>query len=774
VTDPDDATPAVIEANPTFDNAEEQSIRTLLPNCAELYLTAGAGVMTAGEPCDSAYLVLEGGLEVMFDRGWGEERVLEEIGPGGMAGDVELLNGDHCIADVRARCDSRLLVLSSDDFERLLQARPDSWDELAERARSRACRLLVAREITELFGIDSLKFADASNRGRAEQEWLAFEQEILVDLEQSADWVTLERGRYLFRQGDAPDGAYVLVSGLLRVSVKDASGTERTIARIRQGEILGEMSLITDDVRSASISALRDCELFRLPARVFALVTEKYPRSVLNVYRTVTNRFRHSLSGPVYREQTSNIALFAATADFDLAAFSRQLADALSDYDTVGSLDSAAVDQALGRPGISQSHGHEPAKLRLVQWLNAREAHFGHLVYRADPGRSTWNERCLRQADRVVLVADASQEDLPDLESIRPDRGDSGLGWSLVLVHPPGTERPVDTSRWLDHCDVDAVFHVRDGHGGDLARLARILSGRAVSLVLGGGGARGFAHLGVLRALEELGIPIDMIGGTSIGAPIAGWVAQGRNATECMQAAKRAFRSLIDFTLPTTALLTGKRISRMITDEAADQDIEDFWLPYFCVSTNLTQSRVEVHRRGCAARAVRSSVSIPGVLPPVPERGELLVDGGVLNNLPVDVMRELNPSGIVIAIDVVLPRSFFAAEDYGLNVSGWRQLMARLVPGVKSPRTPGLANVIMQSMMVGSSHSRERLLEQDHADFYQNIHVHDVALLQFDSLEKAAAVGYSESIGPLRDWAESEPMRFLWGTAGGRPDTNRL
>jgi predicted acylesterase/phospholipase RssA/CRP-like cAMP-binding protein len=757
--------PDVIEAGTSFDNPDEQSLRALLPQCAELFLAGGATIMTAGEPCDTAYVVLEGGLDVMFDRGWGAERVLEEIGPGGMAGDVELLNGDRCLADVRARCDSRLLVLPRDDFERFLQSRPDSWSRLAERARARACRLLVAREISELFGIGSLRFADESNRRHAEQEWLAFEQEILVELEQSADWVTLERGRYLFRQGDPPDGAYVLVSGLLRVSVEDAGGGERTIARIRQGEILGEMSLITDDLRSASISALRDCELFRLPARVFALVTEKYPRSVLNVYRTVTNRFRHSLAGSAYREQVSNIALFPATPTLDLAAFSRQLIDALADYDTVELLDSAAVDQALGRPGISQSDGHEPANLRLVQWLNGREAHVGHLVYCADPEHSTWNERCLRQADRVVLIADASQDGPPNLASIQPASVEAGLRWSLVLVHPPDTERPAGTSRWLDHVEAEAVFHVRNGHRGDLARLARILSGRAVGLVLGGGGARGFAHLGVLRALEEVGIPVDMVGGTSIGAPIGGWVAQGRSAAESLQAAKRAFRALIDLTLPTTALLAGKRISRMITEQAAEQDIEDFWLPYFCISTNLTQSRVEVHRRGCAARAIRASVSIPGVLPPVPERGELLVDGGVLNNLPVDIMRELNPSGIVIAIDVVLPKSFFASEDYGLNVSGWRQLLARLMPGVRSPQTPGLANVIMQSMMVGSSHSRERLLEQDHADFYQNIHVHDVALLQFEALEEAAEVGYNESIGALRDWAASRPELF------GKADT---
>jgi predicted acylesterase/phospholipase RssA len=278
-----------------------------------------------------------------------------------------------------------------------------------------------------------------------------------------------------------------------------------------------------------------------------------------------------------------------------------------------------------------------------------------------------------------------------------------------------------------------------------------------VSLVLGGGGARGFAHLGVLRALQELGINVDMIGSASIGAPIAGWLAQGKDAAECLQVAKPAFESLIDVTLPKTALLAGRRISDMITRQADGLDIEDFWIPFFCVSTNLTTSAVEVHKRGSVALAVRASVSIPGVLPPVPRDGEILVDGGVLNNLPIDVMREMNPSGLVLAIDVVLPRSFEAEEDFGTAVSGWRQLLSGAVPGVSGPRAPGLANVIVQSMMVGSSQARELMLRQGQADFYTNIHVHDVGILQFESVEDAQEIGYESSIGPLKDWLENLP-----------------
>jgi predicted acylesterase/phospholipase RssA/CRP-like cAMP-binding protein len=715
----------------------------------------GERVMRAGDRCEEILVVLSGRLGLVFDRGWGEERVLEEIGPGDMAGDVELLNGERCIVDVKALDDCTLLPVARPEFERILLAHPQNWEAISHQARSRSCRLLITRHLCELFGIGDMTFTDPSIRARAEQEWLAFENDILARLVEESEWVTLQRGEFLFRRGDRPDGAYMLVSGSLRVSVNDGEGGEKPIARIRQGEILGEMALITEDDRSASISALRDCELFRLPAELFALVSEQYPRNVLNVYRTITRRFRKSIAGKTYREKTENIAFLPAAENQDFERFIALFMAELARYDTVDRLSSDRVDRRLGREGIANSQAHEPANLRLVQWLNGHELEIGHLVYQGEPGWSEWNGRCLRQADRVVIVTGAGS--VEGLAALRDKLGGSCSSWSLVVIHPPDTLLPRNTARLLDEAGARDVFHVRRDNLGDMARLARILSGRAVGLVLGGGGARGFAHLGVLRALEETGINVDMIGSASIGSPIAGWLAKGKNASECLELAKPAFESLIDVTLPRTALLAGKRISDMITRQADGLDIEDFWIPFFCVSTNLTSSTVEVHRRGSVALAVRASVSIPGVLPPVPRNGDILVDGGVLNNLPIDVMREMNPSGLVLAIDVVLPRSFEAEEDFGTAVSGWRHLLSRVVPGVSGPRAPGLANVIVQSMMVGSSQAREMMLKQGQADFYQNIHVHDVGILQFESVDEAQKIGYESSKGPLRDWLESLP-----------------
>ena len=258
-----------------------------------------------------------------------------------------------------------------------------------------------------------------------------------------------------------------------------------------------------------------------------------------------------------------------------------------------------------------------------------------------------------------------------------------------------------------------------------------------------------------MRGLEELGVPVDMIGGSSVGAPIAGWAAQGRSAAESLAAAVKAFSSLLDYTLPMASLLSGRRISDSIENQTGSWDIEDFWLPFFCVSTNLTTARSMVHRRGDSARAIRASVSIPGILPPVAEKGELLVDGGVLNNLPVDLMREMNPFGTLIVVDVVAPQGPKAKSGFGLAISGWKLALERLLPLRKSTAIPAISSTILQSMVVGGSQLRKRVLDEGLADLYLNIHVRGVGLLEFEKVDQVARIGYEESIGRLRQWLES-------------------
>jgi predicted acylesterase/phospholipase RssA/CRP-like cAMP-binding protein len=732
----------------------ESQLSALVGQSGIVVVGAGDILLRRGQQVEQAFILLDGQLAALIAREWGEDRIINTIEPGSLVGEIELLNGDTAVAEVRALQDSRLIGLARDALARLASENPSVWRKISDLARRRTGRLLLIRHISGLFGRGSNDIEDPLLRLQADEDWLNFEEDILRQLVQRVQWVKLGRGKFLFQQGDAPNGAYVLVSGMLGVQTRDTSGESREIARIRKGEIVGELGLIVKAERSASVTALRDCELFRIAPDVFSEVTQRYPRRMVNVYQSITERLYKNVAARPPVTHASIVAILTASESVRIGAFTRDLLRLILEYDTVECLDSRSVDRALGQSGIACSTENAFENSRLKQWLNGVESEAGGVIYQGEQNWSHWNERCIRQADEVLILADARSK--PDLSAIRSGPADPNQTWRLVLVHPPDTERPRNTAHWLKDSRIASVYHVRRGHEPDLARLARFITGNETGLVLGGGGARGFAHLGVLRVLDELGLPIDRIGGTSIGAPIAGWVAQGKNARECTELAESAFHRLIDLTLPSTSIIAGKRITKVIFNETSAWDIEDYWLPFFCVSTSLTRFRSKVHLRGNSVRAIRASVSIPGVLPPVPEGEELLVDGGVTNNLPIDVMRELNGSGPVLAIDVIAPTGMAWRGDFGLFVSGWRQVFRNLLPWNRTPAAPPIASIITQAMMVGSSHTREQLLRNSIADFYLNIHVSDVGLLQFDAVRQAAEVGYEQSRKPLTDWLESK------------------
>jgi predicted acylesterase/phospholipase RssA len=310
----------------------------------------------------------------------------------------------------------------------------------------------------------------------------------------------------------------------------------------------------------------------------------------------------------------------------------------------------------------------------------------------------------------------------------------------------------VGTARWFGARDLASVHHLREDDSTTFARLARHLAGRAVGLVLGGGGARGFAHLGVIRALEELGVPVDIVGGASIGGAVSMPTAQGQSAAEATATIKHYFRSLLDYTLPVVSLLAGRRITGVIQEFSGSWDIEDLWLTYYCVSSSMTTARTVVHRRGNLARAARASVAIPGVLPPVVEGDELLVDGGVLNNLPLDVMREINPTGPVIAVHVVARNGPRAKSDFGLALSGWALMASRWLPWRRRVAAPSVVTTILRSMFVGAEAKVTTLLEAGLPDLYLNINASVVSLLEFDTVERVAQLGYDAAIEPIREW----------------------
>ena len=257
------------------------------------------------------------------------------MGVGAVVGELELLSGEKRLAEVRALEQCRLLSLSPALFEDLIEKHSNVWQFITDMSKTKTCRLLLSKHLSNLFGTASMKMSNPLARLEAESQWLDFEQEILEQIEENVDWVTLSRGDFLFHQGAQADDAYGLVSGILQVRICGEDNDERVIAEVNPGEIVGEIALITEQGRAASILATRDCELFRLSREVFTRIIEKYPQIMLNVCRTIFERLGRNTSGLVFRCKSPNIAVLTASGDVSIDTLCGDLVAALSEHGSV-------------------------------------------------------------------------------------------------------------------------------------------------------------------------------------------------------------------------------------------------------------------------------------------------------------------------------------------------------------------------------------------------------------------------------------------------------
>jgi lysophospholipid hydrolase len=305
-----------------------------------------------------------------------------------------------------------------------------------------------------------------------------------------------------------------------------------------------------------------------------------------------------------------------------------------------------------------------------------------------------------------------------------------------------------------------------EGNRGDFARLARRLCGKSIGLVLGGGGARGISHIGIIRAMEEAGIPIDIIGGTSIGSFIGGLYARDVNHVSVVGRAKffsgrvaSPWRQLMDLTFPRAAWFTGHEFNRSIWKCFGETMIEDFWLPYFANTTNITYSRMDVHTTGYAWRYIRASMSLSGYMPPLCENGNMLVDGGYMDNLPVSVGKSMG-ANVVIAVDVA------SADDtsqvnYGDSLSGWWALMQSFNPWL-AHKIPSIADIQSRLTYVSSVKQLEEAKMMPWC-VYVRMPVQRFKTLEFNRFDEIYRAGYEYGKEIVGEWRKNGTLRSVMG-----------
>jgi NTE family protein len=561
----------------------------------------------------------------------------------------------------------------------------------------------------------------------------------LRQVAQAAEWLSLPGGSTLFAAGDPSDALYVVLSGCLGVF----SPTERRhaglVGRVPAGDTVGEMGLISGRPRNAHVMALRDTELARISADVFNRLFLQHPEAMLRIARLTVDRFELAQAQTrAHLRAARTFTLLPQSVEVDVGGFAAEMVQALS---------------AFGRAELVWN---VRAASHTSHWFHRIEAANDFVVYVAEAKAGRWSSLCVRQADSLLLLARADSPCGPWPIHSRPqEKMMASQRAELVLLHDGELVRGA-AARWLAGLPAGIPHHhVRSK--ADVPRVARMLTGRGVGLVLSGGGARGFAHIGIVRALREARIPIDLVGGTSMGAILGADISRGWSVEELTDRFRRSFvdaKPLRDYTLPLVSLVSGRKVTRALQNAFGDLTIEDLPLDYFCVSSNLTTGHTEVHRRGALWHWLRASVAIPGILPPVVHKGELLVDGGAMNNLPVDAMRDLG-RGPVIGCDVGADRAFTTdtdAVDVPLpwQVVSWLRARKHL---------PNIFQILVRAGMVNSN--AMTAAHREKTDLLLQPPLAQIDMLNWRGFERAIAAGYQYAVRRLEKLPADSPIKAV-------------
>ena len=561
------------------------------------------------------------------------------------------------------------------------------------------------------------------------------DEKSMAAIEGELSLLLLPGGAPLFRQGEPADAVYVVASGCLGVfrhEDEDSADEPILMAEITPGNIVGEMSLLSHSQRTRSVAALRDSEVWRLARGSFDKLTALHPEVLPALMRNVA--VRNAMGPTKRRRQPRTFALLPSGPDVPSARFAVLLAGALG---RIG-----AQVQMLG----SESLNEDP------EWFARCEMESSFVLYRADPTATEWTGLCLRQADCLIVVR-LGDDDRPTMLPFEIESVQTGAVFhrrrELVLLHEGHDPQPGSTSPMLAGGLYGQHHHVRLDIHSDIDRLARLLTGHAVGVVMAGGGARAFAHIGVVKALRSSGVPIDLVGGTSMGAIVAAGVGSRWADDELAERFRRAFvntNPLSDYTLPLISLYAGRRVTRLLRMAFGEKEIEDLILPFYCVTANLTTSNADVHTVGKLWRSLRASVAIPGVIPPFNEAGEVHVDGGVIDNFPVRTMRRLG-RGITIGVDIDTGGALAAGAGVMEPWSTWQFFRRLIWKRNETLPIPSIVRILLRSALVASTARAQE--DRQAADLLIVPPMDHIDLLDWTSFDAAIELGYRTTMDAL-------------------------
>ena len=542
-------------------------------------------------------------------------------------------------------------------------------------------------------------------------------------------WFSLAGGWELFAEGAASKALHVNLSGRLIVVRKGPEG-EEVVGYVRAGEPVGEMSLLSGEPHSASVYALRDTEILSILREDVQTLLRSHGEFAQRLARVMLARARHPTAS--FQQSAPRIfALVASSPSIDIDAYARDLAKRIARYGVRTTFMPCSDDAPESRA------------------FDRTESENDVVLLAARAGDSAWYRFVIRHADRFLVFARRDAKP-PKPFPMAMDAGERARKFrlvDLVMVHEGAPACPI--TEWADAVGATRIINRRGPRGSD--RLARMIAGKSVGLVLSGGGARAYAHIGAVKALRARGVPIDFVSGASMGGVIAACVAMGWDDEELEARIREGFVSsnpLGDHVLPVVALTKGRRVDERLEKHFGDALIEELEIPFFCVSSDITVGEPRIHRRGLVREALRASIALPGILPPVVDGDALLVDGAVINNFPTNIMASMH-RGLTIGVDVA--RSGVIDVDAFRDPPGFFAWIAQHGTSTAPP--------IVSLLMRAATARHERMTQVHPADIMIAPAVEGVQLRDWEKYDEAVAEGYLTATAAIdENWAALEPI----------------
>uniref|UniRef100_A0A8C2U209 lysophospholipase n=1 Tax=Coturnix japonica TaxID=93934 RepID=A0A8C2U209_COTJA len=725
-------------------------------------VTAGTVLSRQGDQDVNVCFVVSGMLHVYQQKVDSEEDTCLFIThPGELVGQLAVLTGEPLIFTIKANRDCIFLSISKSHFYEIMREQP-------------SVVLGVAHTVVKRMS--------------------SFVRQIDFAL----DWMEVEAGRAVYRQGDKSDCTYIVLNGRLRSVIRMDDGKKHLTGEYGRGDLIGVVEALTHQPRATTVHAVRDSELAKLPEGALTSIKRKFPQVVTRLIHLLGEKILGSLQQGGHpfglhsssskwdagnpASNLSTIAIMPVSEEVPLTAFTLELKHALTAVGPALLLTSDNIKQRLGSAALDSIHEY-----RLTSWLGQQEDIHRIVLYQADSTLTPWTQRCIRQADCILIVGLGDQEPtVGELERMLENTAVRAQK-QLILLHKEDGPLPSRTVEWLNmrswcsahlhlHCPrrvfskrslpkliemYERVFQKTPDRHSDFSRLARVLTGNAIALVLGGGGARGCSQVGVIRALIEAGIPVDMIGGTSIGSFMSALYAEERSFNQMRIKARQwamvmnsVLKTVLDLTYPITSMFSGAAFNNSISSIFKDKQIEDLWIPYFTITTDITASAMRVHTDGSLWRYIRASMSLSGYMPPLcdPKDGHLLMDGGYVNNLPADVARSLGAK-VVIAIDVG-SRDETNLTNYGDCLSGWWLLWKRWNPLAEKVKVPNMAEIQTRLAYVCCVRQLEMVKNSDYCEYIRPP-IDRYGTLDFGKFDEICEVGYQHGKTVFGVWSRS-------------------